>query len=215
MKLFITIGLLLLLALASCVTIMQTLVNHENIVTDDRLRGQWVGSDLKTIGVKSLMDSKYKDDLLNGLKKQKISRADSLFFSKLYIISFHENNLEYSWIGGVAKINDQYYLNLSAEECLDDLNEDGYDLSGLLGTSSIAKLQWNSNNSLSLNFLNGDRIREIILKGNARVSYEYDPLFGTFVITASSTELEDFLEKYGNNAELYKGGNIINLVRKR
>lgn len=214
MKLIFAIGMCLSLMLASCLTTMQTLVNHDNIVMDKRLLGQWMGSDLNTIDVKNIMDSKYKTDLIEETKKQNISKADSLFYSKLYIITFHENNLDYTWLGGIAKINNEYYLNLSAEECFNDRNEDGYDLSGLLSTSSIAKLQWKSNNSLSINFLNGDRIKDIILKGNARISYEYDPLFGSFVITATSTELEDFLRKYGDKEELYKGGNRINLVRK-
>ena len=81
-------------------------------------------------------------------------------------------------------------------------------------TSTIAKLEWKNNNSLIIHFLDGDYIKQIVLNGNARIKHEYDPLFGTFAITASSDELEQFVEKYGNNENLFKGGNTIILTRK-
>jgi hypothetical protein len=144
----------------------------------------------------------------------KYTPNDSVFYTKHYVISFREKNLNYTWVAGMVKINDQYYLNLEPEECLNNNGKEEYNLNGLLSTVSIAKLEWKNNNSLVLYFLNGDYIKEIVLNGQARIKHEYDPLFGTFVITASSQELEQFLEKYGDNESLFKGGNTITLTRK-
>ena len=37
--------------------------------------------------------------------------------------------------------------------------------------------EWRTDNSLNINFYNGDHIKEIVLNGNARIGYEYDSLF--------------------------------------
>lgn len=215
MRVSLIAGILLLMTLSSCVTLLQELVTQDNIVTDDRVAGEWTGSDSKKFLVQKIMNSKFKP-AIEELDRHDYTKADSLFFTKLYVISFRENNLDYWFLAGIVKINDQYYLNFSPQECLNDRHKEAYQLEGqsFQNTSSIAKIEWKNNNGLSFHFLNGDRIKEIILNGNARISYEYDRLFDNFVITASSKELEAFLEKYGNNVSLYKGGNTIDLIRK-
>ena len=132
------------------------------------------------------------------------------------MISLRENNLDYVSFCGLVRINDQYYLNFEPQECLNALKKESYTLDGqsFFNTSSIAKLEWKGN-GLSLHFLNGGRIKKIILNGNARIDHEYDPLFDTFVITASSKELQQFLEKYGNNESLFDGGVTLSLIRKK
>ncbi|MEO5984119.1 MAG: hypothetical protein ABIP80_01360 [Ferruginibacter sp.] len=215
MRKYFIIGMLLVFALPSCITIIQSLVTQDNIVADDRLAGTWIGVDSKNITVQKIMDSKLRPTSAE-LAKHDYTKADSLFFTKFYFISFQENNLNYELLAGLVKINGEYYLNLKSLRCLDNKGEEAYELEGnkFQSTSTIARLEWRTNNSLNINFFNGDHIKEIILNGKARIGYEYDSLFGSFVITASSKELEKFLEKYGNNESLFKKGTTINLVRK-
>jgi hypothetical protein len=214
MKMRLVLIISILLAFTSCVTILQSLVTHDNIITDDRLEGVWLDPGSKNILVQKLMNSKLK----NAISETKTSDhgnlkpEDSVFYSKLYVISYREKNLDYTWIAGMVKIKDEYYLNLDPEECLDNNGKDAYDIGK--ATSTIAKISWKNATTLVLSFLNGDHIKEIILGGMAQIKYEYDPLFETFVITASSRELELFLEKYGNRENLFKGGEVINLTRK-
>jgi hypothetical protein len=215
MRAFFFASVFLLLTLSSCVTILQSLLTQDNIITDDRVVGQWISNDSKNLLVQKIMDSKFKPTI-QELDKHDYTKADSLFFSKLYVISFQENNLDYIWFCGLVRINDQYYINFEPQECLNDLKKESYTLDdqSFFNTSSIAKLEWKGN-GLSLHFLNGDRVKKIILNGNARIDHEYDPLFDAFVVTASAKELEQFLEKYGNNESLYDGGRTLNLVRKK
>lgn len=208
MRRYILLSILILFGLSSCLTIIQSLVTPGNILTDDRLEGQWIDSDSKSILVQRFMKSKAKN-LFAEMEHYTVE--DSIFYTKFYAISYREKNLDYLWFAAMVKIKDQLYLNLLPEECLDD-GKEAYKLGK--ETSTIAKLERKNNNSLILHFLDGDYIKQIILNGNARIKHEYDPLFGTFVITASSDELEQFLEKYGNNEKLFKGGNTIILTRK-
>ena len=179
------------------------------------MEGTWADPDSKSILVQKFRNSKFKNLFkeLDETKEGKYAKEDSILFTKLYVISFREKNLDYTWTAGMVKIKDQYYLNLVPEECLINNGQDAYKLDGE-NTSSIAKLEWKTNNSAVLHFLNGDHIKKIILDGKARVKYEYDPLFDTFVITASSNELAQFLEKYGNDGRLFNGGETIAFTRK-
>jgi hypothetical protein len=191
---------------------MQSLITPDNIITDKRIEGLWSKSDSKSILVQKFMDSKFKKMFTELKDDWKYTARDSVFYTKHYVISFREENLSYTWLAGIVKIQGQYFLNLVPEDILND-NEKEASVEGE-ATSSIAKLDWKNDNSLIIHFLNGDYIKEIILGGKARIKHEYDPLFDTFVITASSTELEQFLERYGNNLSLFKGGNTIILTRK-
>lgn len=206
-------GVLIVLILSSCLTILQPLIRPDNIITDNHIEGQWSGADSKPILVQKFMNSKFKNVFTDPeMKDWKYTQEDSIFITKAYVVSFRENELDYTWMAGLVKIRDQYYLNLLPVECLDKKGEKAYDLGK--ETSSIAKLEWTNNNTLAIHFLNGDHIKEIILDGRARTRYEYDLLFGTFVITASSLELERFLEKYGSNEDLFRGVDPVILKRK-
>lgn len=213
MKIYQALLISIALIFTSCVTILQSLVTQDNIISDNRIEGVWADPDSKPILVQKLMNSKFKN-MFDEAKADhnKISFKDSVFYTKHYVISYTEKGLNYTWVAGMVKIRDQYYFNLQPEQCLDNSGTE-VDNPGET-TSSIAKLEWKNNNTIVLNFLNGDKIKAIILNGKAQIKYEYDPLFETFVITASPGELELFLERYGNNENLYKGGNVITLKRK-
>jgi hypothetical protein len=209
MRRYIIPAVLILFGLSSCLTIVQSLVTPGNIFTDNRIEGQWTDSDSRSILVQRFMKSKAKNLFA---EMDHYTAEDSVFYTKFYAIAYREKNLDYLWFAGMVKIKDQLYLNLVPEECLDNNGKEAYKLGK--ETSTIAKLEWKDSISLILHFLDGDFIKKIILNGNSRIKHEYDPLFGTFVITASSDELEQFLEKYGNNESLFKGGNTIILTRK-
>ena len=213
MRMYLVTGVSILLTLSSCLTIMQSLITPDNIITDYRIEGPWSRSDSNNIVVQKFMDSKFKKVFTELKGEWKYTAQDSIFYTKLYVISYREENLSYTWIAGIVKIQGQYFLNLKPEDILNE-NEKDVNVDGE-ATSSIAKLEWENDNSLILHFLNGDYIKKIILSGKARIRHEYDPLFNTLVITASSAELEQFLTRYGNNQRLFDGGYTVILTRKK
>jgi hypothetical protein len=197
--------------LASCLTSLQSLVTYENITTDKRLAGSWEQGG-KSILIQEFGNSSLKSLFAEARKEKKpFTQKDSIFVSKHYVITYRENGINYTWIAGLAKIGQTTFVSLVAEEC-----DDGTRIITPSGQStySFAKLEWSADNSCQLRFLNGDYIKELVLSNKARIQHEYDPLFGAFVITASIQELDQFLEKYGNDERIYKGGNRINLSRK-
>jgi len=200
------VALFLLVFLSSCVTILQPLATRETIITDDRVNGTWKNQTGISIVMQRFTADIFTDD------KKKLSREDSIFYSKFYLIRYTENNLNYTWFATLSRINSEYYLNLAPLNCVDKNEQDMYHIKDV-ESSSIAKLEWKNQNSVVLHFLNGDRIKEIILEGKARLRHEYDSMFGNFMITASSNELQEFLTKYGKNQSLFDGDKTIILNR--
>ena len=213
MRTYLVTGASILLTFSSCLTTMQSLITPDNIMSDKRIEGLWSKSDSKSVLVQKFMDSKFKKMFTELKNEWKYTARDSVFYTKHYVISFREENLSYTCLAGIVKIQGQYFLNLKPEDVLNNNEKEAY-VEGE-ATSSIAKIEWKNENSLVLYFLNGDYIKEIILSGKARIKHEYDPLFNTFVITATSGELEQFLTRYGNNQRLFDGGNTIILTRKK
>ena len=67
----------------------------------------------KSILVQKFMNSKFKNVFTSPKSGfGDFTPEDSIFFTKHYVITYRENNLDYTWIAGVVKIKDQYYLNL-------------------------------------------------------------------------------------------------------
>ena len=109
--------------MSSCLTIVQSFVTPGNIFTDDRIEGQWIDSDSKSILVQRFMKSKARN-LFAEMDHYTIE--DSIFYTKFYAISYREKGLDYLWFVGLAKIKDQLYLNLFPHECLDNSGKEAY-----------------------------------------------------------------------------------------
>ena len=216
MKIFYCAGLLLTLSLtlSSCLISLQQLATYKTIITDDRLAGLWQESG-KSVQVEKFKDSRYKNIFAEARNSQTpFSSDDSVFALKHYIITFREKEIDYTWVATLVSVGSHTFISLVADEST-YRNEDIYPTGGSnFKGISFAKLEWLSDKSLQIRFIDGDYVKKMILSGKARVRHEYDPLFGTFIITASSEELRQFLEKYGDDERLFRGGNTINLMRK-
>ena len=136
MRRYILSGVLILFSLSSCLTIIQSLVTPDNILTDEHLEGQWTDPDSRSILVQRFMKTKAKDLFA---EMDHYTTEDSVFYTKFYAISYREKNLDYLWFAGMVKIKDQFYINLVPHECLDNNGKETYNLGK--GTSTIAKLE--------------------------------------------------------------------------
>ncbi len=211
MKKYFIYTILMCVVLSSCLTIIHPLVTATNIITDSRIDGVWNSTVNSQTVIRQVSKSKY----LAELKSLELKEEEFRFYSKLYTISFQENGIDYLWVAGLTKICNQYYIDLRPDEALNKSGKEAYRYNkDYFVSGSIAKLELKNENAMTIRFLNGDYIRENILAGKVHIDHEYDPLFGTFVITSSQVELVKFLEKYGNNDNLYKGGKIIELERR-
>lgn len=168
-------------------------------------------------GVKQFMKSTIAVDgkSVDGKIEKNDNKSDSVVFSKRYSVIFKHNNYRHIMMGSLTRIGNNLFIELEPE-AINDKMVDGTGLEygfDYAPSYSIGKVKFD-NNQLSIQFLNGDYIKELINTGRVRIKHEKDELFGSFLITASSDELKQFLEKYGDDDRLYSKNGSLTLTRK-
>ena len=67
---------------------------------------------------------------------------------------------------------------------------------------------------IKLDFIDGDFLYKQINAGRMKLKHETDELYDTFLITASTYELQQFIQKYGNDDRFFDKENSVTLIRK-
>ncbi|HEY0680507.1 MAG TPA: hypothetical protein VGD17_19635 [Chitinophagaceae bacterium] len=210
-----------MISMTSCVTSLERLVTPDKITTDPRITGNWL-NDGEEFKIVPMQQSELVKDLTRFLGKSTFmttgdDEKDSIFLSKTYIVSYERNDVQYHMIAGLMKTGNNVFLDLFPVAMNDpkasESNPYGFNNDYLSGYT-IAKLEMKSNSSLTLKFIDASFITENIKNGKMRVKHEMNELFGTFMITASSTDLQKFVQKYGNDERIFSKESSVTLTRK-
>lgn len=218
-KILFIITTLFATVLTSCITTIQPLVTAKNAVEDDRILGNWTNESSTyniTPMLKSLMADKQIIPSKNNSLTIALAREDSIEFEKMYMVSFNKNGWNYTMAGGLTKINNQLYMDIFpfyADDERENVMGDPYQSTmDYMPGYTIAKVNIDAG-KLTFRFLDGYFIQQQVLAGKIRIKHEYNELFGTFMITASTDEMHSFLSKYGNDERIFPKREII-LTRK-
>ena len=84
----------------------------------------------------------------------------------------------------------------------------------LLQTYTIARIRFINSNNIKLDFIDGDFLYKQINAGRMKLKHETDDLYDTFLITASTSELQQFIQKYGKDDRFFDKENSVTLIRK-
>ena len=84
----------------------------------------------------------------------------------------------------------------------------------LLQSYTIARVQFTNSNTIKLDFIDGGFLYDQIKAGRMKIKNETDELYDTFLITASTNELQQFIQKYGNDDRFFNKENSVTLIRK-
>ena len=224
-KIIFIISIAILVTASSCVTTLQPLVTYNTAIADNRLEGGWEQDGEEYI-VEKVFNSdffkKNKKDLEksrkenNGQLSEKDKR-DSVLFSKSYLIKYSKDGIQYLLFGSLIKLNGRLFMNFKPVDMteVDTSNaEIEINLSNRLDSYTIARVQFTNNNIMKLDFIDGGYLYDQIKAGHMKIKNETDQLYDTFLITASTTELQQFLEKYGNDSRFFNKENSVTLSRK-
>ena len=223
-SLFILLVILLFTA-SSCITTLQPIVTYNTAIVDNRLEGSWEQDGQEYI-VKKVFNSelyvKYKDDLEKSRKENgKLSekeKKDSILYSKSYIIKYLKDGIAYELFGSMIKLNGRLFMNMTPADMntISPANdkEKVANISNTLYGHTIARVQFNNNNSLNLDFIDGGYVYDEIKSGHMKIKHEIEDNYDTFLITASTRELQQFLEKYGDDKRFFNKENSVTLIRK-
>ena len=206
-----------IMIMQSCITSLQPLVTKNTVVTDSRLTGTW-NSDGQDYTIQKVVESDvYKKNKESSMSLSPFKR-DSILYSKSYVISYMKNKIKYDLYGSMIKLNGEYFMNFTNA----DLNED--DSSSIsereicptcfLQSYTIARIRFSNSNTIKLDFMDGDFLYKQINAGRMKLKHETDELYDTFLITASTYELQQFFQKYGNDDRFFDKENSVTLIRK-
>jgi hypothetical protein len=210
-------------ALSACITTLHPLVTYDKVIADERFIGKWKNDD-REFNIqqfyKSNLFKKYKTEIKEEIgKKEKTEKTteDSVLYSKSYVVEYIKDGIQYDMLGNLIRLNGQLFINftpIDSRPINDTSRDSSLDPGSSLSTYTIAKVQILNSNTLQIDFINGGFIYNQVKTGHLKIKNERDDLYDTFLITASTQELRQFLEKYGNDSRLYNKENSVTLIRK-
>lgn len=214
-----------MVATSSCVTSLQPLVTYNSAIADNRVEGIWQQDGQEYI-VQNVFNSdfykKNRKDLEKSRKENngqlsEEDKKDSILFSRSYLITYTKNGIEYLLFGSMTKLNGRLFMNFTP---VDMISTDSTStiteikLDNRLNSYTIARVQFSNVNTMKLDFIDGGYLYDQIKAGRLKIKNETDELYDTFLITASTRELQQFLEKYGNDSRFFNKENSVTLNRK-
>lgn len=225
-KLFIVL-IISLVVMQSCVTSLQPLVTYDTAIVDDRLAGTW-NSDGQDYEVQKFFDSdlfkyikkemdKNKGNAGKELSNKEMEDFAPMLYFKSYVIKFTKDKIEYVMFGSMVKLNDQFFINFAPIDINTDKNKgQAFETTSTdrLATHTIARVQFTNANTIKLDFIDGGFLYEQVKAGRMKIKNERNDLYDTFLITASTDELQQFIQKYGNDDRFFNKENSVTLIRK-
>ena len=209
---FLLSGLLQSLVNSNGINNLQPVATVGTVVTDQRLAGSWnagaIDIKFELLPKSDLMKPKDSTDAQLPLGD---TREQQAFLEKCYAVTLRENNAAYVLVGSLTRINNQLYMDLMplGIKFKDKLEDGGLGFSPeYLTTFNIARISLDRNGSMSLQILRGDFIKEQVLSGRMMLKHVYEPLYNSFLVTASSFELHQFLEKYGHDERFFEQATV-------
>ena len=234
-KLFIVL-IISLVVMQSCVTSLQPLATYNTAIVDDRLAGTW-NSDGQDYEVQKFFDSDlfkyikkemdktkdsidklFKDNVGKALSQKEMEEFAPVLYFKSYVIKYTKDKIEYVMFGSMVKLNGQFFVNFAPIDINTDKNkEQAFEVTSTnwLATHTIARVQFTNSNTVTLDFIDGGFLYDQVKSGRMKIKNERDDLYDTFLITASTDELQQFIQKYGNDDRFFNKENSVTLIRKR
>ena len=223
-KIIFTLSILII-TVSSCVTSLQPLITHTTAIADNRVEGAWEQDGQEYI-VQKVFNSdfykKNKKDLEksrqeNNNQLSEKDKKDSVLFSKSYMIKYTKNGIQYQLFGSMIKLNDRLFMNFTPVEITNtdstnDITE--INLANRINSYTIARVQFTNSSLMKLDFIDGGYLHDQIKAGRMKIKNETDELYDSFLITASTTELQQFLKKYGDDSRFFNKENSVTLSRK-
>jgi hypothetical protein len=227
MKKIFVVLIMSLVFMQSCVTSLQPLATYDTAIADDRLVGTW-NSDGQDYQVQKFFDSdlfkkikkemdKYKGNADKELSIKEMEEFAPILFFKSYVITYTKDKIDYLMFGSMVKLNGHFFINFAPVDIhTDKNNERAIETiqTDRLATHTIARVQFTNSNTVKLDFIDGGFLYDQVKAGRMKIKNERDDLYDTFLITASTDELQQFIQKYGNDDRFFNKENSVTLIRK-
>ncbi len=222
-KLFLSIAIMVVVSLSSCVTSLNRLVTYSTVSTDNRITGAWQMDKLQ-INIEAIPTSKFFKELVMSVRTKEEKKSvfdseqDSILYSNSYVADFVKDGYQYFMICSLIKLGNYLFANFEPVDARPVTVQDSKNVEDLLGggsfkaSNTIARVVFKEN-EMEFQFIDPGYVRSQLANGRVAIKYERDNLFNTDLITASSAELQHFLTKYGSDQRLYNKENSVTLKK--
>ena len=192
MKARIIISVLALLLLNSCIVkSLFPFFTKDTIHFEKSLLGNWADSKNNEWKISSL-----KEKIKEENKDDKQAIADDLGIFKDYAEGYYIENNKSHYLAVPFKINNQLFIDFLPFSPENEFEEIPTLVSYHYVTAhSLVKVDV-TNNKLSLKWLDSDKLEKLLDEKKIKIEYTQTLDFPSYLLTASSEELQKFIKKY-------------------
>lgn len=211
--LFLTGLITLLLSLSGCLGTLYPLFTEKDLVYDARIIGTWKEKDEKDNKENMKIEKASKQDLTNFPALQHLA-------DKAYIVSLQskETKLEYNnqsntflveqkFIAFLTKVGTGQYLDFFPIPTDRQLQYNALFTQHFTGMHSFYRIEVRNDRSIELSQLAEEYLKDLIRQKRVRIQHEVG-LYGSYLITAPTSELQQYVLKYGDVPEAYEGSTL-------
>lgn len=190
--------ILSVLLLNSCIVkSLQPFYTSESLEYQKNFIGEWKDNSKGVWNIVSVKEVFEKDNP----DKSKVSKEDFDTYNKYksgYFVEYVKNGDEAVFVAMPFKIDEHVFVDFIPFH-YEDENINSLAAQHLLKTHSVAKLETLDNKNIELSWLDEDKLKKLYKNNQIQLKHENIGLDESFVLTASSEELYQFLKKYLNS----------------
>lgn len=197
--LIVAIIVTIITALSGCLSTVHPLFTEKDLLFDSRLLGTWQYEDGNdSISFERGTEASFKQ-LPPALRK---------LANKAYVMTAKDDEGEAKYYAFLTRIGNGLYLDYYPyiNEPLQDFEP--FYMQHIVKMHSFFQLNFNDNGTFTTRQFEGDFLKDLIDKNQIRIKYQkrFD---GSYVITAPTEELRQYVLKYGEVSEAYNSKSVV------
>jgi hypothetical protein len=184
--------------LSSCLSTLHPLFTEKDLVFDPRLVGMWSsrGDNDGTILIKKGSAESFGD----------LPEALRALADKAYYLTVNDHDGTLSYYAFLVRIGDDLYFDYYPAQAISKESQNEFFRQHLVKLHSLYHVDFIQNGSFRMKQFDERFLTDLIRNKKIRISHEvmFD---GSYLITASTAELQQYVIKYGDVPEAYYGDN--------
>ena len=191
----ITAGFIFLSLLSSCLYTLHPIFTEKDLVFDNRLLGSWQKDKDGSLAIYEKISSGELGDFSEKLKQN----AD-----KIYMVTLKEadGNIKEKYLGFLVKLDGNYYMDFYPSESGPTKNMDDFFKLHFVKLHSVYKIQFGNDHSFELKQFDDSFMKNLVDNKQIRIKHEVMD-DGSYLITASTEELQQYIIKYNDVSDAY------------
>jgi hypothetical protein len=214
-KLLLLTGMItLILSMSGCLSTLYPLFTEKDLVYDARLIGEW---------------KEKADDgsmVIEKASLQDLAKLPALqqLVDKAYIISLKSKEadvnstrskdqlIEQKFIAFLTRLGTDLYLDFFPTPTDRQQQYDGFYITHFISMHSFYRVQVHNDRSIEISQLKEEYLKNLIQQKRVRIKHEVY-IDGSYIITAPTEELQQYVLKYGSVPEAYDGNTVYTKIQ--